>query len=157
MSKCLAFFAKCFVGLFSFYCHQYFNNEQYHNMKKKQAKEHTPVFVHFQSIKAFEHFNIRFKHSKIWTFQYSNICRNAHNENIHACSSAILIYSQKKIYQYFQSRNAIWKLISKVIMRDDKMDSQKWRNSQSSTRTSGRVWQIRSRSWKMWWCSGTSF
>ena len=31
----------------------------------KQAKEHTPIFGHFQSIKAFKHFSIRFKHSKI--------------------------------------------------------------------------------------------
>ena len=39
----------------------------------------------------------------------------------------------------------------------DEVDSQKWRNSQSSTRIRERVWQIRSRSWKMWWCGWTSF
>ena len=50
-------------------------------MKKKQAKEHTQVFGQFQSIKAFEHFNVRFKHSKIWTSQYLNTCYNAHNES----------------------------------------------------------------------------
>ena len=73
---------ECFVGVFLFYCHQYFKNERYHNMKKKQAKEHTPVLGQFQNIKAFEHFNIRIEHSKIWRFQHSNTCYNAYNESI---------------------------------------------------------------------------
>ena len=63
--KCLAFFTKCFVGVFLFPCNQHFKNEQYHNVNKKQAKEHTPASGQFQGIKGFEHFNIRLKHSKI--------------------------------------------------------------------------------------------
>ena len=43
------------MAVFSFSCHQHFKIEQYHNMKKKQAKEHTSVFGQFQSIEAFQH------------------------------------------------------------------------------------------------------
>ena len=42
-------------------------------MKKKQAKEHIPVFGQFQNIKAFEHFNIRFKFRKFEHFSIQTL------------------------------------------------------------------------------------
>ena len=80
--KCLAFFTKCFVGVFSFSCHQNFKNEQYHNMKKKQAKEHTPVFSQ-DSAKALKHSNIstfdssiqKVEHFIIWTLVITYIMK----------------------------------------------------------------------------------
>ena len=64
------FLRRCVVGVFSFSCHQHFNNRQYHNVKTKQVKEHAPVFGKFQSIKAFQHLIQAFENLNIPIFTH---------------------------------------------------------------------------------------
>ena len=130
--------------------------------RKKQAKESTREFDQSQNI---SHWNILIFDTSIRKFEHFNVRTLVTTHIMKALwikNGTIFVHLQR----YFIERrfiNTSGQGISsensyqRFSCLHDKVGSQKWRNFQSSTRTRERVWQILSCSWKMWWCSWTSF